>query len=298
MQYKMSEEERNYLEHYNQADYERPSIATDIVAFTITKEETDNAKQLPAKKLKVLLIERASYPYKGFWALPGGFCRKNEEVSETARRELLEETNVRDAYLTLSGIYGDVDRDPRGWIISHAYLALLDGAKCELRADTDAWRAEWFEVDISKKLIEKEYRENGAFLKYETQLLLTCGDISLKSTIVESCIYKNYHETVSYEIVENDGLAFDHAKLIVNAFHKLQMAAEHDEKIVFDLMPELFTLTELQQVFELVLQRELIKPNFRRKIAEYVVETEEMESGRGYRTAKLFRRNVERFYEE
>lgn len=62
-------------------------------------------------------------------------------------------------------------------------------------------------------------------------------------------------------------------------------------------MPELFTLTELQNVFEVILQRELIKSNFRRKIADYVIETDDVEAGRRYRTAKLHKRNIEKFYE-
>ena len=69
------------------------------------------------------------------------------------------------------------------------------------------------------------------------------------------------------------------------------------EKIIFDLMPEKFTLTELQNVFEIILQKELIKSNFRRKIAEFVTQTEDSEEGRRYRKAKHFKRNVKKFYE-
>ena len=283
----MSNEEKEYLKNYNIADYDRPSIATDIVVFTIDKEEVEDTRQQPIKRLKVLLIKRASFPFKDLWALPGGFCRKNEDVYETARRELYEETNVKDAYLTLSGIYGEADRDPRGWIISHAFMALTDGKKCELRADTDAWDAKWFEVEI--KLLQKEKKCNSdeAYIKNEYILNLKCDETVLAASVTETTIYKNYHERVSYEIKENQGLAFDHAKIIVNAFRNLQSIAENDVKIVFDLMPEQFTLTELQNVFEIILQKELIKPNFRRKIADYVIETDDIEGGRRYRTAKL-----------
>lgn len=296
MQYVMSDEEKAYLQKYNQADYDRPSIAADIVVFTIGKEEVEDTRQLPQGKLRVLLIERASYPYKGAWALPGGFCRKNEEVYDTARRELFEETNIKDAYLNLSGIYGDVDRDPRGWIISQAFLALVDGAKCQLRADTDAWDAGWFDVEVNKTLEEKNCDGEKASIKARYDLTLRSGDIKLVSTIQETKVYENYHERVSYEILQSEGFAFDHAKIIIDAFKKLQNSAEHDDKIIFDLMPERFTLTELQSVFEIILQKELIKPNFRRKIADYVIETEDVETGRRHRTAKLFKRNIEKFF--
>lgn len=296
MQYNMSPEEKEYLSHYHIEDFERPSIATDIVVFTIAKEEAEDTRQLPSRKLQVLLINRGDYPYKGSWALPGGFCQPNEEVYETARRELDEEANVKDAYLNLSGIYGDVDRDPRGWIISHAFLALVDRSQCTLRADTDAWDAQWFDLDIKKEVLHERVEEDTIDMQSKYVVTLTKEEMVLQAEIIEDKIYKNYHETVHYSIVKNNGLAFDHAKIILHAFANLQAHAERDEKIIFDLMPEKFTLTELQTVFEIILQKELIKPNFRRKIADYVIETQEEESGHRYRNAKQFRRNVKKFY--
>lgn len=294
----MSNEEKEYLENYDITAYERPSIATDIVVFTVHEEDIEDTRQQPIKKLKLLLIKRAKFPFKDLWALPGGFCRKDEDVYDTARRELYEETNVKDAYLTLSGIYGEVGRDPRGWIISHTFMALTDANECELRADTDAWDAKWFEVDI--KLVQKEKKcdlENVC-IKNEYILELKCDDMLLTAKVEETKLYKNYHERISYKIIESDGLAFDHAKIIVNSFVKLQVIAENDVRVIFDLMPKQFTLTELQNVFEIVLQRELIKPNFRRKIADYVIETDDIEGGRRYRTAKQYRRNINKFFEE
>ena len=293
----MSHEEKEFLKNYHIEDFDRPSIAADIVVFSIAKEDMEDTRQLPRRKLKVLLINRANYPFKGYWALAGGFCRKNEEVYETARRELYEETNIKDAYLNVSGIYGDVGRDPRGWIISNAFLALIDGSKCHLRADTDAWDAKWFDFDIKKEIIFQEAKEDSITIKTRYDLRFQHEELILSSQIMETKKFENYHETVKYEITENNGIAFDHAKIILDAFKNLQMHAEHDEKIIFDLMPERFTLTELQTVFEIILQKELIKPNFRRKIAEFVTQTEESEEGRRYRKAKQFKRNVKRFYE-
>ena len=112
--YQMSREEKEYLARYSITEYERPSIAADMAVFTImgnqekgTVRDKENYRKRPEKKLKILLIKRGSYPYKDQWALPGGFCQKGEDVLEAARRELFEETQVKDAYLNLAGVFGE-----------------------------------------------------------------------------------------------------------------------------------------------------------------------------------------------
>ncbi len=94
---------------------------------------------------------------------------------------------------------------------------------------------------------------------------------------------------MTYEIVESEGIAFDHARIITSAINS-------DIRIAFDFMPEQFTLTDLQEAVELVSGQELIKPNFRRKISEYVLETDHQVQNGGHRPAKVFVRNLERFY--
>lgn len=347
--YHMSREEKEYLSQYDITQFDRPSIATDIAVFSIMgkRNQTDkemvqdkkNYRKSPEKKLKILLIKRAAYPYRDYWALPGGFCQSGEDVYETARRELYEETHVKDVYLSLSGIYGDANRDPRGWIVSHTFLALMDGEKSDLKADTDAWEARWFDVDFEVKQKKKKIQESTARMENEYYLTLKSTDlaatnlenilsdrktaslaaenserenesllisaaegvrekeeISLSAVICETKEFKNYHETVQYEIIKNDGFAFDHAKIISCAILSLRQQAEADGKIVFDLMPELFTFTELQKAFEIILDQKLLVANFRRKMMPYVVETDQILEGAGHRPAKLFRRNVEMFY--
>lgn len=304
-----SKDEEDFLAQYDIEKYERPSIAVDMAVFSIlgmggTEEamrSAGNYRKLPEKKLKVLLIRRGSYPYKNCWALPGGFCRRGENVSETAYRELKEETNVSSAFLKPIGIFGEEGRDPRGWIISNLYLALMDGEICKLRAGSDAWEARWFQVTVSQKEIKRDIQENSATIikEYTLQLLCEDGDrepIQLDAVIREEKQFQNYHETIEYEIVKNTGFGFDHAKLITCAILKLRESVEEDGRIVFDLLPETFTLTQLQRVFEIILDRKLLVANFRRKMADYCVETEQIVEGAGHRPAKLFKRNLETFY--
>lgn len=304
-----SKEEKEFLKQYDIAKFERPSIAVDMAVFSIlgmsnaedAVRHTDNYRKLPEKKLKLLLIKRASYPYKDCWALPGGFCQKDENVSETAYRELKEETNVESAYLKPIGIFGEKGRDPRGWIISNLYLALMDGGNCVLRAGSDAWEARWFEVNFSQKEIKRDVEENFATIENEYSLELKCEDkdteqIQISAVILEKKSYQNYHEIVEYQIMRNEGFAFDHAKLIVCAVLNLRNLVEKDGRIVFDLLPETFTLTQLQKAFEIILDKKLLVANFRRKMADYCIETEQIIEGAGHRPAKLFKRNLETFY--
>jgi len=99
--------------------------------------------------LKVLLIERgvAGQPFHGQWALPGGFVKPEESLDAAVARELQEETGVTGVFAEQLYTFGDPKRDPRGRVITVAYLALIDRGRCKLQAGTDAARAEWFDLD-------------------------------------------------------------------------------------------------------------------------------------------------------
>lgn len=304
--YVISEEERAYLSSYDISRFERPSVAADMAVFSImgtekAGEEEENYRKDPEKRLKLLLIRRGSFPYKDHWALPGGFCRPGERVEDTARRELQEETGVEKAYLKHFDMFSDPGRDPRGWIISHAFLALIDGERYQIRGGSDAWEAGWFGISIEKKQVKKEVREISAEVENLYELQLAKEEevpVRLKAVIRERKQFQEYHETVDYEILETEGLAFDHARIILCAFLALQREAGDTGRIVFDLMPERFTLTSLQKAYETIQGKPLLTPNFRRKIAGYVTETEYMFDGAGHRPAKLYRRNLDAFYRE
>lgn len=295
--YKMSKDEEKYLSEYDISAYERPSIATDIVIFSVLNDGVrDNIRKLQKKSLKVLLIKRASYPYKDYFALPGGFCKPGEDVCETARRELFEETNVSNAFLKLVGVYGEKDRDPRGWIISNTFMALMDGEKCKLRAGSDAWEAKWFSIklDVVSNDSDVENNKVTSEIVYNLTLVNEYSENSISAKIKEINVFENYHENRKYEILENNGIAFDHAKIIVDALLSLRKDVSNDYRLAFDLLPEHFTLTSLQNACELILDTKFLVANFRRKIVEYVIETDKIIEGEGFRPAKLFRRNIER----
>ena len=292
-------EEKEYLKSYDISQFERPSIATDIVVFSILNDgKRDSIRRLQKKSLQILLVRRSGYPYKDYWALPGGFCVPGEDVCETAARELYEETNVKNAYMKLVDVYGEKDRDPRGWIVSNTFMALIDGEQSELKAGTDTDEARWFTIELNDNVKLKDVTKKQATINTDYELCFRNNEIGaeFKCMLSEHKVFKNYHENVSYVIDDSSELAFDHAKIIMNALMRLRRETEYNFRVAFDLVPERFTLTQLQNVYELIWDKKLITANFRRKILEYVSETEVSIEGEGFRPAKLFERNLEKFY--
>jgi 8-oxo-dGTP diphosphatase len=119
----------------------RFAVAVDVVLLALRDE-----------RLSLLLIRRGVDPFRGAWALPGGFVLERESLEAAAARELEEEAGVRRAHLAQFGVYGDPERDPRGRVISVAYVGLVRADERVLRAATDADAAAWFPFDDPPRL--------------------------------------------------------------------------------------------------------------------------------------------------
>ena len=267
--------EAEFLLNYNPSEFERPSVTTDNVIFSVFETKTGNYRKNPEQNLYLLLIKRGEHPFIDKWALPGGFVRINESVEESAYRELKEETNLDNIYMEQLYTFGDVKRDPRMRIISTAYMALIKPGNTELAANTDAKEVSWFKLTYkfsgNKKLLINLENENTAI---NTELIIDDQERGENRIKTE----------------KNGELAFDHAKIIGYALLRLRNKIEYTN-LVFNLMPEYFTLTELQKVYEIILGKELIKANFRRKIKDLVVETEKFSDEAGHRPSRLFKVN-------
>lgn len=125
------------LSNYNADAYEKPSVTVDICICTII-----------CNQLKVLLIKRKHAPFKGKWAIPGGFLEvhKDETLEETATRELREETCLENIYIEQLKTYGDPGRDPRTRVVTVAYFALIPYSALKtqvIRAEDDAEEYQW-----------------------------------------------------------------------------------------------------------------------------------------------------------
>lgn len=273
----MNEEER-FLSAYRIDDYDRPSVAVDTAVFSIRSESEISYKKDPELRLCVLLIRRGEHPFKDSWALPGGFAKRGETLEQCAQREVREETNLHLNALMSVGAFSEPERDPRGWIISNAYASIISEEKVQIMGGSDAVDSRWFHVSYSVD-------EGGAY-----ELKLRNGDILLSARL--RCVTDTF-DRPHFELEENNGLAFDHAKIIVAALSMLRGGAER-YTFVFDFLPEKFTLTALQKVQETLLGISLLPANFRRRAAEYVTETDEYTEGAGHRPARLFIKNTKR----
>ena len=170
------------------------------------------------------------------WALPGGFLEIDEDLESCAKRELEEETGIRDLFLEQLYSFGRPDRDPRERVISVTYYALLPSDHFQLKAASDATAADWFPLD------------------------------------------------------QLPPLAFDHQEIIDLAHQRLVAKLDYST-IAFQFMPETFTLSELQAVYETLLNAELDKRNFRKWILalEQIEETGELRRSGNHRPARIYR---------
>ncbi len=213
-------------------EYPRPSVTVDVVVFGYDG----------GRDLKLLLIQRGGEPFKGQWALPGGFVDMDEDLEASALRELEEETGVRDLFVEQLYTFGAPGRDPRGRVISVAYFALVNLTDHPAVAASDAEQAEWYPL---------------------------------------------------HELPE---LAFDHARIIDMATNRLRAKVRY-QPIGFELLPEEFTLAELQALYETVLGvPEFNKRNFRTRIMKTgILEEVGRQENVPHRPAVLYRFNEEMY---
>ena len=138
--------------------YPRPSVTVDIVLLSFTQVEP-----------QVLLIRRKNPPFQNLLALPGGFIDMDETLEESALRELYEETNIKNVQLKEVGIFGHPNRDPRGRVITIAYLGIISPDQQEAVAGSDASEVLWHStLDLPRLAFDHNLIIEKALEKNET----------------------------------------------------------------------------------------------------------------------------------
>ena len=131
--------EEEFLRQYNSDKYQKPSLTADILIFRKTGEN-----------VHLLMIRRKGHPFLGCLALPGGFAEPGETIECSAERELEEETGLTGQELKLVGVYSKPGRDPRGWTVSAAFAALVDGNQLAPVAGDDAASVHWVPLRVGE----------------------------------------------------------------------------------------------------------------------------------------------------
>ena len=207
------EEEVIFLKNYNPNKYKNPAVAADTALFAADGDA-----------LKLLLIRRGNYPYKGCWALPGGFVNIEEDVRQSAQRELQEETGVSGIYIEQAYVWSQPDRDPRQRVITVSYIGIAPFDKLQAVAGDDAAQAEWFTIHSYE----------------ETEVK---GIVTARYTLSG---IETLHPVVSYPVgrlqeisrVQSGGLAFDHAESIAFSLSTLRERALNGRFLEFALESE------------------------------------------------------------
>lgn len=246
--------------NYTSSKYVTPDgVPADVVIFTIDFED-QGQQELPKADVKVLMVRRKKWPYQGCWALPGGFSNPSETLLNTAIRELNEETSIEGLHIEHLDVYSGLledgtPRDPRGWVISSAYFALVN----------------------ENYLKSREAADDAA----EVEL------VSLKDLL------SMQRGNCDGEYSKNEGkLAFDHNKIISDAYDKVKEKMITTD-IAKEFLQKEFTLAELYNVIHVVVPsfNEEIS-NFRRKILQRkIIEEVPGKTSNKYskRHAQLFR---------
>ncbi len=268
-EYKSEEE---FLKDYNPDEFKKLSLTTDILVLSVSSNDNSNYRKTDDKSMSVLLVKRGNYPFKDKWCLPGGFVGYDEELDEAPKRILKKETNLDNIYLEQLYTFGSLDRDPRMRVVSTSYMSLIDKNRLVEHINKNA---SWFDITLyeEKNNIVTIVLDNGT----ET--------ISFK---IEKILREQTTDRYSFHILENNSIAFDHPLVILSGLERLKNKVSYTD-IVFNMMPEYFTLGELQKVYEVILGKKLLDPAFRRIIKNKVVKTDKIKTGEGHRPSYLFK---------
>ena len=148
-------EERSFLDSYDSSVFEKVSVTTDILVFSISDITTTNYRKLPEKKMSVYLTQRTQFPFKDKWSLAGGFVNPKETLVETAMGVLKRKMGIDELYLEQLYTFDAPNRDPRMRILSVAYMALLNRKDLPENARQESL---WFNIirDGEKILLQNE----------------------------------------------------------------------------------------------------------------------------------------------
>ena len=279
---KTTKEDKSFLALYSDSIYEKPSVTVDAVIFRISEKKNENYRKLPEKKLQVFLTKRRYSPYKNKFAVIGTFIDLKHELSETMQLCVKNKVGLDNYYFEQLFTFGEKTRDPRTRVLSVSYMLLTN-------KEEYLQNGEWFDVCLRKTTCKKMEEDNGYSYIQNYELILSGREEVLTNLIEVSITKKDLKENKVVKILKSP-MAFDHSKIVFIALERLKNKLEYTD-IIFNLLPQYFTLTELKKCYEIILNEKLLDANFRRKTSHMVCATDKFEEAKGHRISKLFIHN-------
>lgn len=276
---KLTRDDKKFLELYSDSNYAKPSVTVDAVILRLFDIESDNYRKLPEKKLQVFLKKREYAPYKNTYSIIGTFIDLNYELSDSLKLCVKKKISLVDYYYEQLFTFGEKSRDPRTRVLSASYM-LLTNKFSHLQ------NGEWFDIETNIESQTREETENGFLKSKIISINLVNDNLILKNKIKITITKEKLLQTKTVEILHSD-IAFDHIKIIFYAIERLKNKLEYTD-IIFNLLPEKFTLTELKKSYETILEQSLLDANFRRKISKMVEPIDEYDTGKGFRSSQMF----------
>lgn len=261
--------------------------AIEVAAFSIQEIHQENYRKLSSKELFILLARPILPDLDGEWELPMGFVHSGEALEQAAARRMWEFAGLENMYLEQLNAYSRLGKPLPADIVSTTYLGLLPGG-AQVQVE-EGYEADWFQVRW--RLLEENHdvytNGYGIVRHFLVELESDNGDV------LGAVVRQESNPVASIMIVEEcRGLAPEAFTTILRALIHLRRETTYCN-LALSLMPPLFTLTQLQQVYEVVLGKPLLKAAFRRKIAPLVLETDYFTENTGHRPSRLFQRNWE-----
>ena len=275
---KLTNEDETFLKEYSSQEYEKPSLTVDAVILRLFDEEANNYRKLPEKKLQVFLSKRNNPPFKNHFSVIGSFINLENELSDSLRKCVKDKANLNSYYLEQLYTFGEKSRDPRTRVVSVSYMLLTNHFQT-------LQNGEWFDIELAKRTTL--VKNNHFVAVYD--LTLTNNQITLQNEIEVDFDAENNINPKKITL-KSTSLAFDHAKIIFYALMRLRNKLEYTD-IIFNLLPEKFTLTELKKSYEVILNEKLLDANFRRKTNSKVKATDEFTKEKGHRPSQIFVKN-------
>lgn len=266
-------------------------VAVDTLIFSVGVRASNNYRKLPEKSLSVLMVKEND---KDVWQVPRTLKQTGENLEQAAYRKIREVAGREDYYMeqlySFSDSYNQSDSS-----VNISYLILAPEQILSQSTRSENLIYQWFEVTYKNSNLRNFQQDEELFNRSEDYIIsLKASEESndkAKVTITVNPVSKVFEPKRTFSVIALDNIGLLDSHILICGIERLRNKIEYTD-IIFHLMPERFTLTELQQVQELILDEKLYTAHFRRKVEQKLFKCEnQTNSAKGHRPAQQYEYN-------